>query len=79
MTLKRELIFSAPAFIMIDLSLYLSTHATASAFPLYEESSFRFLGRFPDEELIPAKSTSSSGLPEIALVAADTASFTVSE
>jgi hypothetical protein len=53
--------------------------AIESALPLNEVKSFRELGGFGKDEPMPPKLISSSGLPDIALVAADTASFTVSD
>ena len=52
--------------------------ARESALPLNELSSLMVLGGLGREDPIPPKLISISGLPEIALVAADTASFRVS-
>ena len=62
----------------MDLSLYFSMHAKESAFPLKAVSSSFDLGAFEVADPTPPKLTSISALPEIALVAAVTASFIIS-
>ena len=78
-TLTNESTFSIPDCTFNDLSLYFSTQASESAFPLKDLSSSRDFGGFGSEEPIPPKLISISGFPEMALLVAVTASLILSD